>query len=48
MLLQLYVNIISDNHLKNYYNDTNFTHPCYSDCWFLVAFPLLLPLHMND
>ena len=19
-------------------NDTNFTHPCYSECWFLVAF----------
>ena len=30
------------------YNDTNFTHPCYSECWFLVAFLLPLLFHMKD
>ena len=31
----------------NYFQEIT-THPCHSDCWFLVAFLLLLPLHMND
>ena len=43
-----HVNKISDSHLKNIYNDTNFTHPCYSECWFLVAFLLPLLFHMKE
>ena len=34
--------------LKNIYNDTNFTHPCYSEYWFLVAFLLPLLFHMKE